>query len=40
MVLYLPKLLIDRKSKKMERATAMLRRISCRKSRVLTLTPD
>ena len=26
--------------KKMERATAMLRRISCRKSRVLTLTPD
>ena len=40
MVLYLPKLLIRRKRKSMERATSMLRRISCRKSRVLTLTPD
>ena len=28
------------KRKNMERATSMLRRISCRKSRVLTLTPD
>ena len=40
MVLYLPKLLIGRKRKNMERATSMLRRISCRKSRVLTLTPN
>ena len=40
MVLYLPKLLIGRKRKNMERATSMLRRISCTKSRVLTLTPD
>ena len=38
MVLYLPKLLIGRKAKNMERATPMLRRISSRK--VLTLTPD
>ena len=34
------KLLIGRKRKSMVRATSMLRRISCRKSRVLTLTPD
>ena len=40
MVLYLRKLLIGRKRKNIERATSMLRRISCRKSRVLTLTPD
>ena len=40
MVLYLPKLLIGRKRKNMERATSILRRISCRKMRVLTLTPD
>ena len=40
MVQYLPKLLIGRKRKSMERATSMLRRISCKKSRVLTLTPD
>ena len=40
MVVYLPKLLIGRKRKNMERATSMLRRISCRNSRVLTLTPD
>ena len=40
MVLNLLKLLIGRKRKSMERATSMLRRISCRKSRVLTLTPD
>ena len=40
MVQYLPKLLIGRKRKSMERATSMLRRISCRKWRVLTLTPD
>ena len=39
MVLYLPKLLIGRKRKNMDRATSMLRRISCRNSRVLTLTP-
>ena len=35
-----PKLLISRKRKNMERATSMLGRISCRNSRVLTLTPD
>ena len=40
MVLYLPQLLIGRKRKNMERATSMLRRISCRKSRVLTLTSE
>ena len=40
MVLYLPKLQIGRKRKNMERATSMLRRISRRKSRALTLTPD
>ena len=40
LVLYLLKLLIGRKRKNMERATSMLKRISCRKSRVLTLTPD
>ena len=40
MVLYLPKLLISRKRKNMERATSMLESISCTKSRVLTLTPD
>ena len=40
MVLCLPKLLIGRKRKSIERATSMLRRHSCRKSRVLTLTPD
>ena len=40
MVLYLPKLLIGRKRKSTERATSMLKRISCRRSRVLTLTPD
>ena len=40
MVLYLPKLPIGKKGKNMERATSMLRKISCRKSRVLTLTPD
>ena len=39
MAQYLPKLLIGRKRKSMVRATCMLRRISCRKSRVLTLTP-
>ena len=40
MVLCLPKLLVGRKRKKMRRATSMLRRISCRNSKVLTLTPD
>ena len=40
MVLYLPGLLIGRKRKNMERAIPMLRRIFCRKTRVLTLTPD
>ena len=40
MVQYLPKLLIGRKRKSMERATFMLRSISCRKWRVLTFTPD
>ena len=40
MVQYLPKLLIGTKKKNMERATSMLKRISCGKSRVLTLTPD
>ena len=39
MVLCLPKLLIGSKRKNMERATSMLRRISCRNMRVLTLTP-
>ena len=39
MVLCLPKLLIDRKRKNMEKATSMLRRISFRNSIVLTLTP-
>ena len=34
------KLLTGRKIKNMERATSMLRRICCRKSRVLTLTLD
>ena len=40
MVLCLPKLLIGRKRKNIEEATSMLRRISFRNSRVLTLTPD
>ena len=40
MVLSLLELLIGRKRKNMERATSMLRRILCRNSRVLTLTPD
>ena len=40
MAQFLPKLLIGRKRKSMVRATFMLRRISCTKSRVLTLTPD
>ena len=40
MVQYRPKLLIGRKIKSMERATSMLRRTSCRKLEVLTLTPD
>ena len=35
-----PKLLIGRERQNMETATPMLRRISCRKSRFLTLTPD
>ena len=39
MVLYLPKLLIGINRKNMEKATSILRRISFRKSRVLTLTP-
>ena len=39
MVLCLPKLLIGRKRKNMERATSMLGRISFRNLRVLTLTP-
>ena len=39
MVLYLPKLLIGINRKNMEKATSMLRRISFRTSRVLTLTP-
>ena len=34
------KSLIGRKRKNMERATSMLKRISCRNSRVLTLTPE
>ena len=38
MVLYLPKMLIGRNRENMERATSMLRRISCRRSRVFTLT--
>ena len=39
MVLYLPKLQIGRKRKNMERATSMLRRISCRKSRAYANPP-
>ena len=40
MARYLPNLLIGRKRKSMVRATSTPRRISCKKSRVLTLTPD
>ena len=40
MAQYLAKLLISRNRKSVVRATSMLRRISCKKSRALTLTPD